>query len=67
MNARRQSGVVGHGIDLVEIARIERMLIDHGEQFLARVFTSHEQGQRVRWDRVGRRDWRRVSPQRKRH
>lgn len=44
MNARRQSGVVGHGIDLVEIARIERMLIDHGEQFLARVFTSHEQG-----------------------
>lgn len=44
MNQRHQSGVVGHGIDLVEIARIERMLIDHGEQFLGRVFTAHEQG-----------------------
>jgi len=35
--------VVGHGIDLVEISRIERMLADHGEAFLARVFTAHEQ------------------------
>lgn len=44
MNAHGQRGVVGHGLDLVEIARIERMLADHGEQFLARVFTLHEQG-----------------------
>ncbi len=32
----------GHGIDLVEIARIERMLEQHGERFLARCFTEVE-------------------------
>lgn len=33
-----------HGIDLVEVSRIERMLADHGERFLDRVFTVHERG-----------------------
>lgn len=33
-----------HGIDLVEVARIERMLSDHGDRFLERVFTLHERG-----------------------
>lgn len=32
----------GHGIDLVEIARIERLLEEHGERFLARCFTEVE-------------------------
>lgn len=36
--------VHAHGIDLVEVARIERMLADHGERFLERVFTIHERG-----------------------
>jgi len=34
--------IIGHGIDLVEIARIERMLEDHGDRFVARCFTSDE-------------------------
>jgi holo-[acyl-carrier protein] synthase len=33
-----------HGIDLVDVARIERMMADHGERFLDRVFTVHERG-----------------------
>lgn len=36
--------VRAHGIDLVEVSRIERMLADHGDRFLERVFTAHEQG-----------------------
>jgi holo-[acyl-carrier protein] synthase len=35
--------IVGHGVDLVETARIERMLADHGQHFLDRCFTSREQ------------------------
>lgn len=31
-----------HGIDIVETARIERMIADHGERFLDRVFTESE-------------------------
>jgi holo-[acyl-carrier protein] synthase len=34
--------IIGHGVDLVEIARIERMLSDHGDRFLARCFTEDE-------------------------
>jgi phosphopantetheine--protein transferase-like protein len=34
--------ILGHGIDLVEIARIQRMLADHGERFLERCFTPAE-------------------------
>jgi holo-[acyl-carrier protein] synthase len=36
--------IKGHGIDLVEVARIERMLGDHGERFLERCFTAGERG-----------------------
>ncbi len=31
-----------HGIDLVEIARIQKLLDDHGDRFLDRVFTAQE-------------------------
>lgn len=34
--------IVGHGIDLVEIARIERLLHDHPQKFPARCFTASE-------------------------
>lgn len=34
--------LVGHGVDLVEVARIARMLDEHGERFLARCFTQAE-------------------------
>ncbi len=34
--------VVGVGIDLVDIARVERMLADKGEQALGRIFTDEE-------------------------
>lgn len=34
--------IVGHGIDIVEVARIARMLEEHGDQFLTRCFTSGE-------------------------
>jgi len=33
---------VGHGIDVVEIARIARMIDDHADRFLERCFTSGE-------------------------
>jgi holo-[acyl-carrier protein] synthase len=35
--------ILGHGIDLVEIARIARMVEDHGGHFLDRCFTPAEQ------------------------
>ena len=35
--------IVAHGIDLVEIARIEAMLTEHGERFTTRCFTAGEQ------------------------
>lgn len=34
--------VLGHGVDIVEIARIERTLNDHSERFLERCFTEAE-------------------------
>jgi len=34
--------IVGHGIDVVEIARIQRMLDDHSDRFLERCFTPDE-------------------------
>ncbi|MBI4716696.1 MAG: holo-ACP synthase [Planctomycetes bacterium] len=37
--------IVGHGIDLVECARIGEMLADHGERFLTRVLTVAEREQ----------------------
>lgn len=35
--------IVGHGIDLVEVARIRRMVDSYGQHFLDRCFTSSEQ------------------------
>ena len=35
--------IVGHGIDLVDTARIARMVTVHGQHFLDRVFTCQEQ------------------------
>lgn len=35
--------VIGHGVDIVECARIERMWREHGEIFLNRVYTRAEQ------------------------
>lgn len=35
--------VVGHGVDLVEVARIGAMLDEHGQRFLDRCFTPAEQ------------------------
>ncbi len=34
--------IIGHGIDLVEKARIQRMLDEHGERFERRCFTDAE-------------------------
>lgn len=42
MSTQHPGAVVGHGIDLVDVARIERMLADHGQRFLDRVFTPEE-------------------------
>jgi holo-[acyl-carrier protein] synthase len=36
--------IVGHGIDLVEVSRIARMIEEHGERFVSRVFTEAERG-----------------------
>lgn len=33
---------LAHGIDIVEIDRIDKLLADHGERFLSRVFTPSE-------------------------
>jgi holo-[acyl-carrier protein] synthase len=35
--------IVGHGIDIVETARIRRLVEEHGRHFLDRVFTPAEQ------------------------
>jgi holo-[acyl-carrier protein] synthase len=35
--------IIGHGIDLVEVARITRMHADHAHHFLDRCFTPAEQ------------------------
>ena len=34
--------IVGHGVDLVSVARIRRMLADHGDHFLEWTFTEAE-------------------------
>ena len=34
--------ILGHGIDLVEVSRIQGLLETHGERFLQRVFTADE-------------------------
>ena len=35
--------ILGHGIDIVETARIRKLVDDHGQHFLDRVFTPSEQ------------------------
>jgi holo-[acyl-carrier protein] synthase len=35
--------IVGHGIDIIETARIKRSVEEHGEHFLERVYTRGEQ------------------------
>src|SRR2546421_8706036 len=35
--------ILGHGIDIVETARIRKLVDDHGQHFLDRVFTPLEQ------------------------
>jgi holo-[acyl-carrier protein] synthase len=35
--------ILGHGIDIIETARIRRSVEEHGERFLDRVFTPAEQ------------------------
>ena len=42
-----------NGVDLVEVARIERMLETHEERFLARVFTEGERAYCLRKARPG--------------
>lgn len=34
--------IVGIGVDLVEVGRVEAMLTEHGDRFLSRVFTVRE-------------------------
>lgn len=34
--------ILGHGIDVVETARIARLLDEHGDRFLSRCFTRNE-------------------------
>lgn len=42
MSSRARSSIRGHGVDLTEIARIERMVADQGQAFLDRCFTEGE-------------------------
>jgi holo-[acyl-carrier protein] synthase len=35
--------ILGHGIDIVETSRIQRLVEQHGQHFLDRCFTSREQ------------------------
>ena len=34
--------ILGHGVDVIECPRVLRLLEDHGDRFLERVFTNHE-------------------------
>ncbi len=34
--------IIGHGIDICEVARIGQMIADHGDRFLERCFTERE-------------------------
>ena len=35
--------ILGHGIDIVETSRVKRLVDEHGQRFLDRVFTPGEQ------------------------
>lgn len=45
--------IVGHGVDIVDIGRIERLLAEHGERFLTRVFTPAERAYALGRARAG--------------
>lgn len=45
--------IVGHGIDIVEIERIEDMLERHGDRFLERCFTDAERSYAMGGKRAG--------------
>lgn len=47
--------IVGHGIDIVETARIARLLEEHGERFLSRCFTEAERAYALGGDEGGKR------------
>jgi len=36
--------ILGHGVDIVEVARIGAMVDEHGDRFLERCFTAAERG-----------------------
>jgi holo-[acyl-carrier protein] synthase len=36
--------ILGHGVDIVEVARIGAMIDEHGDRFLDRCFTAAERG-----------------------
>ncbi len=44
--------IVGHGIDIVKVSRIARMLAEHGERFLERCFTPDERAYALRGPRA---------------
>lgn len=50
--------VVGHGVDLAEVARIERAVVEHADRFLERVFTP---GERAYADASGKRRFERLA------
>ena len=35
-------GILGHGVDVIECPRVQKLLEEHGDRFLKRVFTDHE-------------------------
>jgi holo-[acyl-carrier protein] synthase len=45
--------IIGTGIDIVECRRIQKMMADHGEGFLRRVYTERE----IAYCRGRRREW----------
>lgn len=52
--------IIGHGVDLTEVPRIERMLESHGRRFVERCFTAEERayaesGRRQRAERYAAR------------
>lgn len=50
--------MVGHGVDLTDVARLERAVLEHGDRFLERVFTP---GERAYADASGRRRFERLA------
>ena len=50
--------IVGHGIDLIDIRRIDRTIDRFGERFIKRIFTKNE---RIRSDKKQKRIVKQVS------